>query len=184
MPCYEINDLIVLIDSSGSIGSGNYETVKSFVEKLAAGFTVQSGSRISIVIFSNSVNALVALTNTLHSTEISYKILNAPYLAGQTRTDLGIDASIAQFNSSPRSVPRNLVVLTDGESNDPSLTVAAANMVISLGVRTFSVGFGNSINNQELLDIAGGNQDRVYTMSTFGELIKVLTPLSLAICAN
>lgn len=184
MPCYQVNDLVVLIDSSGSIGYDNYVTVKSFVEKLAAGFTVESKSRISIILFSTSVTTLVPLTNTLSPAEISSEILNIVYSGGSTRTDLGIDASIAQFDSSPRQVPRNLVVLTDGESNDRSLTISAVSTAITMGIRTFSVGIGTEINNQELLDIAGGHTDRVYTLSTFDELIKVLNPLSRAICAN
>lgn len=175
---------MVLLDSSGSIGYENYEKAKSFVDKLTAAFAVQNGIRKSFIVFSDVASTIVTLKNTLTPAELSLSILGAPYLRHTTNTYLGINAAIDEFNSSPRLVPLNLVVITDGVSTNPSLTIAAANTTASMGVRAFSVGIGNSINQQELRDIAGGNGSRVYTTNDYDELSEVLNPLSLQVCEN
>lgn len=121
--CYNTNDLIILLDSSGSIGSGNYETAKKFVDDLARVYTAQTSSRVGFIIFSTSVSTIFTLTNTLDSPTMTSTILGTTYMSSFTNTDLGIDAAVAQFASYPPSnplTPRNLVVITDGLSNNPT----------------------------------------------------------------
>lgn len=182
VPCYNTNDLVIVLDGSGSIGSSNFETAKRFVDKLAAAYNVQSSSRVGFITYSDTVSTIISLTNTLTPDAMSSTILNAPYRASVTYTDLGIDAAVTQFTLYPRTVPRNMVVLTDGVSTDPSATLASANTAINMGIRTFSVGIGSGVNQSELLDIANGNQDRVFNANTFDDLVKLLNPLSRALC--
>lgn len=174
-----------MLDSSGSIGSTNYKTAKSFVKDLVSAFTVQSTNRVAFIVFSDDVTTVINITNTLSPSEISSSILAAPYLASVlVITDLAIDEAVSELSSSPRAVPRNLVLITDGESTIPSFTEASANTAINDGIRTFSVGIGNSANQQELLYIANGEADHVFTVNDFDELVTLLDPLSRAICES
>lgn len=184
MPCYNSNDLIILLDSSYSIGLTNYVTAKKFVDDLAAAFTVTNSSRVAVFIFSDVAKTIVSLTNKLNSKDMSATILAAPYLNYNTNTDLGIDAAIAEFNGSLSNLPLNLIVLTDGESSIPLLTIASANKAIDMGIRTFSVGIGANTNQQELLTIANGNSKNVFSISNFENLKKIVNPLSRAVCPN
>lgn len=124
----------------------------------------------------------IPLVNTLTPAEISNTIRTTPYTGGGTATHLGIDMAVSQFNSSPRALPRTMVVLTDGISSNPALTVAAANRAIALGIRTMAVGITPSVNMQELLAISGNDPTRVFTSDNFDNLIRLLAPLSLKIC--
>lgn len=101
-----------------------------------------------------------------------------------TKTWLGIDLAIERFASAPREVPLNMVVLTDGQSNDEYLTSVAAQRATALGIRSFSVGITDSINAEELRVIAGGVTEHIFTTDTFDELINLLAPVSLTICPN
>lgn len=101
-----------------------------------------------------------------------------------TATWLGIDLAIAQFNLAPRDVPLNMVVLTDGLSNDAGLTAAAAQRATAMGIRSFSVGITDNTNPDELRVIAGGVTGRIFTTDTFDELINLLAPVSLTICLD
>lgn len=184
VPCYKTNDLVIVLDSSGSILAQNFELAKGFVDKLAAAFIVYKPSRLSFITFSTTTTVRIDITNTLAPAAISSTILTTYYDAGGTNTNLGIDLAIAQFNSSPRQVPLNMVVLTDGYSNNPATTITSANKAASLGIRTFSVGIGSGINQQELISIAGGDSIRVYNAANFDELVKLLAPISLKICPN
>lgn len=173
-----------MLDGSGSIGETNFVKAKSFVDKLVAAYTVQTLSRVGFITFSNDATTVVTLTNTLSPAAISATILSATFAAGATYTNLGIDKAIEEFNSTPRPVPLNMVVLTDGASTDHTATLTSAGIAAVLGIRSFAVGIGNSVNQPELIDIAGGNSSRVYNANNFDDLIALLNPLSIAICAT
>lgn len=182
--CYNNNDLVILLDSSGSIGSKNYATAKEFVNELAKAYAAQSASRVAVYLFSNTVVKVFGLTNTLSADAMSSAILGATYINSNTDTASGIDEAVAEFLAYPRAVPLNLVVITDGLSNDPTATALAAEDAISNGIRTYSVGVGASVDQQELLDIADGNSSHVFNAATFDGLVNVLDPISRTICSN
>lgn len=184
VPCYQTNDLIIVLDSSGSITSPNYITTLDFVDQLAAAFTVHGPSRIAFIIFSDVGEVLINITNSYNPDEISSIILSAPYMDSGTATWLGIDLAIAQFNLAPRDVPLNMVVLTDGMSNDEALTIAASQRATAKGIRSFSVGITDNTNPDELRVIAGGETARIFTTDTFDELINLLAPVSLKVCSE
>lgn len=183
MPCYNTNDLVIVLDASGSIGSANYETAKSFVDKLASAYNIESTSRVSVITFSNTATTVVPLTNTLTRAAMSSAILGAAYEASVTYTNLGIDHAIAEFAASPRAVPLNMVVLTDGASTDHSATLISAGNAATAKIRTFAVGIGSGVDQGELTDIAHGNTSRVYNTNDYDNLIDLFNPLSLAIFA-
>jgi hypothetical protein len=183
VPCYQTNDLAVVLDASGSIGANNFIVAVDFVDQLASAFTRHSDSRLTYIVYSSQSITRIPLTNTYTPAEISNLIRSTPYTGGGTATHLGIDMAVSQFNSSPRpQLPRNMVVLTDGVSNSLELTEAAARRATALGIRTFSVGITPSVNYAELLIIAGGDPSRVYTVANFDDLIQILAPLSQNIC--
>ncbi|KAG4066725.1 hypothetical protein HA402_012792 [Bradysia odoriphaga] len=183
-PCYQTNDLVIVLDSSGSIGSDNFEKAKQFVERLISAFTVYSPNRVSFVTFSHFATTHIDLTSGLSPADISSTILTTEFEAGSTNTHWGIEVATDQLISSNRGVQMNMVILTDGESNLPSKTVDAAKEAISHGIRTFSVGITQYINQNELLEMAGNDESRVFTTDNFDELINLLAPLSLKICSS
>lgn len=182
-PCYRINDLVIVLDSSGSIGSDNFEKAKQFVERLVGAFTVYSSNRVSFVTYSHYATTRIELTNSLSPAEISSKILATDFEAGSTNTHWGIELATGQLLSSRRGVPMNMVILTDGESNFPNVTVDVANEAIRNGIRTFSVGITQYVNQNELLAMAGNDSSRVFTTENFDDLINLLAPLSLKVCS-
>lgn len=182
--CYSENDLIIVLDSSGSIGAANYTTALSFVDRLASAFTVHEPSRLSFIIFSDIAQLQISLTNSYTREFISRTILATQYLDSGTSTWLGIDKAIEQFDLSPRDVPLNMVILTDGMSNDGDLTVAAAQRAVTRGIRMFSVGITDATNPAELLTLAGGVRDRVFSSETFDDLVNLLAPVSITVCTK
>lgn len=182
VPCYSTNDLIIVLDSSGSVGSANYLIAKQFVAELAAGFTTHNESHIAFAVYSNNVQDIFRLDNILSPAEIAARIMAAPYHASGTPTDRAIDAAVAQFASLGRAVPRNLVVLTDGLSDNAALTRLAAERAKAAGIRSFAVGITSSIDMAELLAIAGGDASKVFTAANWAELVQLLAPVSSGIC--
>lgn len=67
-------ELIFLIDSSSSIGKGNFINELKFVKKLLADFTVdQNNTRVSVVTFSNSDLVVRHIDHLLHPDDDHHK---------------------------------------------------------------------------------------------------------------
>ncbi|CAL8071055.1 unnamed protein product [Orchesella dallaii] len=182
-PCYSDNDLVIVVDSSGSIGQVNYMGALEFAAKLATAWIDNPNNRISVVIYSSSVQSVIGLGESVTVSQLRDRVYNAPYLNGGTASDLGINKAVSEFQSNSRAVPKNMVFLTDGVSNSASATLAAAQAAQSAGIRGFSVGITTNINQQELLAIAGNNADHVFNTDGFEDLLKLLQPVSRRVCA-
>ncbi|KAG4078367.1 hypothetical protein HA402_013077 [Bradysia odoriphaga] len=181
--CNNQNDVIVVLDSSGSVGIDNYRKEKVFAYDLARVFANQEVSRFGFTIFSSSTQTLVPLDNSWSNDEIYGRVLNATYMGYTTNTDLAINSARLEYSSSAQtSVPKNIVVITDGLSNDPGATKTAADIAIASGIRIFAVGIGPWANDAELLDITGGNSNQVFKADNFDQLTSIVNPVGQAVC--
>ena len=74
---------------------------------------------------------------------------------GTTLTDEALDWGRSQLDSNARDgVPRVIVVLTDGESNDPDRTLASAQAAKAKGIQLYALGeiLRNKLKDSELSD--------------------------------
>lgn len=175
-------DVIVGLDSSGSIGGENYKKEKIFAYDLARVFANRPTNRFGLTIFSSTVKTIVELANNWTQDQVNSEILNAVYMGYQTYTNLAIDSAVNQFEASVRGAVQKLVVITDGVSNDPAATIASAQAAAGAGIETFAVGIGSGISYAELLAIAGGDSSRVFTVDDFDGLTAELSSVSSAVC--
>lgn len=99
-------------------------------------------------------------------------ILAKPYRSTGTKTGLAINASVAKIAAKnfPNGLPKLLVILTDGGSYDD--VKYAADYARSFGITLFCVGIGASINNAQLLQIAG-TQSNILYISNYASLSKL-----------
>jgi hypothetical protein len=78
-----------------------------------------------------------------------------------------------------------MIVLTDGEHNQPGDPVAEAESSRSLGTEIFAVAVGPGPNVAELISIASDpNDDHVFLVSGFDALVTILEPLVLEVCSQ
>ncbi len=145
---------------------------------------VNPKSRVSFTTYSTDVTLEFSIKNTLSPQELSDKILNAAHLADGTNTHLGINTALNDYNTASRNELVNMVLLTDGKSKDLTSTTEAVKKANELNIRTYAVGIGSEINQEELLMIANGDTGSVFTTATFSELIKILSPVSKKLCSD
>lgn len=95
-----------------------------------------------------------------------------PYRSLGTKTGIAINASVAKIAAKnyPNGLPKLLVILTDGGSNDN--VQYAADYARSFGITLFCVGIGSNINNAQLLQIAG-TQSNILYISNYASLSKL-----------
>jgi len=181
-PCDKTNDMIVVLDSSGSIGEANYEHCKDFVAQLAGGFNHHPESREALTAYSTGVHPVLNLPHGLSREEVDKIIREDAYIGGSTNTAAAIANATLQFYYDGRSgVPQNLVVVTDGVSDNLYETILASVRARNEGITTFAVGIGPLTSEVELVNIAG-DPTRMYRIERFDQLPRLLGPVSREIC--
>jgi len=120
-------DIVILLDESGSISSGNFNLIKSFLSRLIGWLDIDSGNtRVGLVKFSTNVGTSINLN--VHSSVVSLQsaILALSYDGGSTDTAAGLQyvrTTMLTSAAGDRSNVSNVViVLTDGRSNDEAAT--------------------------------------------------------------
>jgi len=170
------------MDSSGSIGQGNYTMALDFAARLAGAWRIDQGTRLGWTIFSTTTMRIFELTTQLTQTQTESMIRNSTYLSSGTATHTALGDALAQYTASPRAgVPQNLLTITDGRSDLPNSTMVAADKLKAVGLRMFSVGIAEAY-PPELNTLAGGDASRVFTVDNFEELFQLLRPISERIC--
>jgi hypothetical protein len=114
-------DIMVLIDSSGSIGESNFQLMRGFVAAVVAQFDVGPDSQqvqIGIIQFSTDVTLVSSLSSDKYQT-LSV-IQNLPYTGGGTAALGAIRLAETELLAHGRSgVSRVVLIATDGEPNGP-----------------------------------------------------------------
>ena len=153
-------DLVFLLDSSGSIGSSNFELIKKFVTNVVNGLDIGPNDiQVAVIKYSSSVNTEFHLDEYDNKDAVLQAISNIIHTAGgNTYTHLGLQAVLDEFNNNARpveeGVPRVAFVLTDGESHDPQATIDAARKLHDVKIEVYAVGIGDGPNSDELSAIA------------------------------
>ena len=154
-------DLIFVLDSSGSIGSLNFQLMRNFVANVVRNLEIgPDKTRVGVIVFSYSASVQFSLSRYMTNSSLLQAIANIRYTAGGTNTDAAILTCIRQFNTSygarpiSSGIPRIAIVVTDGQSSSPTATIAAAQMAHSENILSYAVGVGGNVDMTELSAIA------------------------------
>jgi len=184
-PCLKTNDLVLVLDASGSIGSANFEYLKDFAARLVPAFNIHPESRVSVTKYETSVTTVLNMTHGLSPEEVEVILREMPYgPGGGTATGAAIADGIEKFAQSGRpGIPRNMVIVTDGVSNSMIETITQANLARTAGITTFAVGISAGTEELELVGIAG-HGSRMYRLARFDQVEQLLRRVSRGVCAN
>ncbi len=187
--CNTYLDLVILIDSSGSIDAGDFEILKDFVRNLIKRLPIsQDETRVALISFNTNAKILIDLNNGT-----SFQILNETInildnkAGGDTYTDRALKIAnediLNEMNgmrSINKAVPKVVIVITDGESNKRNETIFEANRIKERGINVISIGIGKA-NPQELNSIASTPNDQYY-VSDFSKIFEILAVQSITVC--
>ena len=129
-------------------------------------------SHVGVIVYSDSASVPIHLNFTLmNNTLILNEVAGISYIGGGTNTADGITACVQQFITTARpkssGIPRIAIFVTDGQSNSPPDTIAAAQSVHSANILSYAVGIGN-VDTEELNAIASDPASQYIRMlSTF-----------------
>ncbi|XP_011408989.2 PREDICTED: collagen alpha-3(VI) chain-like, partial [Amphimedon queenslandica] len=179
-------DMILVLDSSGSIGSTNFVRLRNFIINMLSIFTIgPDKTRVGVIRYSSSASIVIPLGSSGSYPELSSHISSISYTGGGTYTDEALTLLTSAFATTriDEGVPRVAIVFTDGVSHSPSLTLAASRAVHNAGIYTYSFGIGSGINSDELNYIATG-PDYVFYIDSFSstDFQTALLPLRTTTC--
>ena len=114
-------------------------------------------------------------------------INNIAYNSGATATHLALDYvmnnSFKPAAGDRANVPNILIVMTDGKSNSPSQTLAAAQRLHGIaGLTVFAIGIGSGADKSELGHIASDSR-KVFTVNDFNALGTIQKELKKQACS-
>jgi collagen type VI alpha len=153
-------DIVFLLDSSGSIGSGHFKKELEFIAEFAKHYAIGPNNvQIGIVTFSANVRNGFNMNTYKNINDLEREVMHIRYEGQSTHTGEGLRyVRMNSFKSSSgdrNNVPNFLIVITDGHSNVPIHTSTEASVLHSTtNIETFAIGIGRNISRTELNEIA------------------------------
>ena len=174
--CSSAVDVGFIVDSSGSLRY-EYSKEKDFIKQLAAHFQIsQSGTRAGLVLFSNYASLKIKFSDYSNTSEFQMAVDRLPLIGKTTRIDKALQiASEDMFkeeNGMRPSVPKLLILLTDGKQTKDYDAVDASEAVMPLheaGIYVIVVGIGSGVIPDELKAIVK-EQKNLYFAKDFDQL--------------
>nr|XP_023664029.1 collagen alpha-1(XII) chain-like [Paramormyrops kingsleyae] len=179
-------DLVFLIDGSWSIGDDNFNKVLNFVFSTIGALDIVSpqGMQISFVQYSDDAKTEFKL-NTYHNKGTVLAALQlVRYRGGNTKTGVALkhvgEKVLTPDNGMRRNVPKVLVVVTDGRSQDE--VKKSASTLQHMGYSLFVIGVAD-VDFAELRNIGSKPSERhVFIVDDFDAFAKIQDNLITFIC--
>ncbi|KAK3745599.1 hypothetical protein QZH41_005840 [Actinostola sp. cb2023] len=187
--CNAAADIAFVVDSSGSIGPKDYETMKSFVSAMAKKFRLSlTGSRAAVIQYSSIAVKEIDFNTFKNTDDFSKAVQALVQQRGQTRIDKALKLTYNELfgprGSSRKFVKRIAFVLTDGrQTPDPDAVDldVASEQLRRANVYVIAVGIGHNVDRAELR-LMTERDDDVYLTKSFEELISKVGTFSKTAC--
>ncbi|KAH9509509.1 hypothetical protein Btru_046066 [Bulinus truncatus] len=184
--CESAADVLLILDSSGSIGSANYALLSNFSAELSKNFNIAPDKvQFGAILFSSNVQNVFNFNTYSNNNDVEKALLSIPYLSATTNTADALDYartnSFTTASGARPNVGKIAVVITDGNSNEPARTATAAQALKQSGVTTIAVGVGSNIAQSELQAIAS-SPSNVFNVNDFTVLDAIKKNLVQTAC--
>lgn len=178
-----------IVDESGSIGTPNFQLVRTFLHSIVSGLEVSpSKVRVGIVMYNDRPTAQVYLDTFNDKDELLKFIKILPYHGGGTNTGAALKFTLesvfikARGSRKDKGVQQVAVVITDGKSQDEVSTAAAD--LRRADVTVYAVGVKDA-NEAELKQMASyPNHKHTFIVDSFAKLKSLEQSLQKSLCQN
>ena len=181
-------DVIVLMDSSGSVGDGNFEIAKRFMVNLASHLNL-GPYKFGVITYSHLCQDTYSVPLSDDIGHLNDSIMAIPYTGGGTLTGAAIYHAVSKFEpdsgfkgrSKDKGVNRILIVATDGRSGDS--VSEPSEYASNNSIEVFSIGIGSNVNEEELRTIAK-EPHHVFHVDTYEHLFQLSLVIQTATCRS
>lgn len=171
-------DLVFVLDESGSVGDINFQLQNQFVAKLVEGFDIGiNNTQVAVITFANTVvtefylnafNDKIQLLESIKHINYSHPGITMTHKALRTvRNEVFTVANGMRPNALPF-----VIVVTDGRSMIPPVTIREAKLLHELNITVFVIGISSEVYIDELRAIATDPED-VIIVKDFRSLVSI-----------
>ena len=152
-----------VLDASGSIGSNNFESMKSTVVNIVNSLAIgQDKTRVAVVRFSSDATLMFNLNSYTQKSTLIQAIRGIEYTSGGTNTAQALALLREAIFSEVLGVRSDFeatkvaIVITDGHSNNAAETKKQADLLRDdENFLIYAIGIGSGVGITELNNIAG-----------------------------
>ncbi|XP_051503354.1 collagen alpha-6(VI) chain [Myxocyprinus asiaticus] len=182
--CYETAqaDIVLLVDSSSSIGDTDFEEVREFLHAFVDRFNLKTGKvRVGLAQFSDKPYQEFLLGDYSDKQDLHQKLDNIIYRYGDPNTGQALTFIHEKYFSLARTtVPRIAIILTAGESNDD--VEEPAQKLRNQGVKIFTIRIGMG-NVEKLRTIANiPHEEFLFSIDSYQDLLGLKESLRNKVC--
>ncbi|XP_067461217.1 collagen alpha-1(VI) chain [Thunnus thynnus] len=165
------SDILVMMDSSASVGQKNFEMSKTFVRRLADRFLtakMDRGVKVRMAVGQYSRNAKIEQELTSNYTMLSHRIEQASFQNDGTNVLQAMEFAIGKLpnRGDASGGKKKLVLFSDGRSQDvtEAKLVEAISKLVNAELELFVVSVGSQVNEANLHTLAsrGRRDDDTY----------------------
>ncbi|KAK7099346.1 collagen alpha-4(VI) chain-like isoform X2 [Littorina saxatilis] len=157
--CRDGVDMVFVLDGSNSVNIFNFRDLLVTVTSTSATFWTRfPQSRLAVITYATGVFETIPITDRNNQDGFTSAVNNLEYPDGGTTTAEAIIAATNLLLANPRgTIPRVIVVITDGQSDNTSSTISAALAAKNENMTLFAMGVGPLIDTDELNGIASAD---------------------------
>ncbi|XP_031750575.1 collagen alpha-1(XX) chain isoform X2 [Xenopus tropicalis] len=180
-------DIVLLIDSSWSVGRTNFRLVKNFLGGILSPLPISRDKiRIGASQYSGEPHTEWDLNAYGSKAEVLEAVKRLKYRGGNTFTGLALthvlEENLRAAAGAREHAGKVLVLLTDGKSQDDAISVAQ--MLKEAGIYIFTIGVKNA-DEVELREMASGPPDlTVHIVADFPLLSPLVGQVARALCVR
>ena len=178
-------DIGFVVDVSESVGN-YWPDEQTFVKRIAESIGISPiGGHAAVVLFSSSAEQYIKFTDHDDIAAFKAAVDALPYTMGGTRIDIGLEVAFTQMfnivNGMRPTVPKAVVVITDGKNNVDLEPLNAAEQFHDAGIKVIAIGVGD-VDEDELLSLVKVEND-LHLAEDFDQLISDAFVDSIANCS-
>ncbi|GAB1606677.1 type VI, alpha, partial [Argonauta hians] len=179
-------DILFILDSSGSVVNDDFARMITFVKEMVKGFDIGNNTiRVAVSLFAGGSKEEFHLNQYFDKNAMLKAIDNINRISGSTNTaNALLRARIVNFqqpHGDRKGVPNIVIIITDGNSDNPIQTTNSAAQLKNTGAIVFSIGVGTNIHHSELESMATDNS-HIFTVTNFKALENIKRNLAVKTC--
>jgi len=178
--CTGAFDVVLILDSSGSVSTPDFNTMLSFARSFSSAFDF-SVSRMGLVQFNNPAWVETRLTN---NETIVTNILSNFSRRPSGGTCIGCGLTAAEGILEAREAQQVFILITDGEDTTSSDLAAIAASIKERRVTIYAIGVGNFDDAQLRQIVSPPANDNVFTFQSFDQFFNSTSDLLSSTCLS
>ncbi|KAK9964947.1 hypothetical protein ABG768_006074 [Culter alburnus] len=175
-------DIVLLVDSSGSIGDSDFEEVRKFLHVFVEQFNLRPDkARVGLAQFSDRPYQEFLLGDYLDKKDLHQKLDELIYRRGGTNTGQALTFIRENYFSLARkNVPGIAIVITDGESQDAVEEPAQRLRNMGVAIFVIRVGMGNMEKLRTIANVP--HEEFLFSIDSYQELQGLKVSLRNKVC--